>query len=575
VEYKSKGGFRMSASYTEKFNVLEVFEQNPYQKIMMGARIDNPDDVVVINVFKKGPHLAPDFLQTAQEALSNIIHTEDGDSEQILVTDYQEGMSLHNYLEGFPADADKRTNLANAYIQKALKYSKFNNYFKTIFLDDNQIIVRDEDLLLNELIIVDEQIENGHGFENVVEKISSTLDLIFKSGKGAQHDGESKERIDAFLSSLSVNAGVYKNLEDVSAAFKKTFIFDSSDSDEDAGSVAAPVIPVVVGGDKEQSNEGPVEEASPEVTQTPEQPTEDAPSQPEREVELEGLEVVNEIFDDANEEPEKKRNAGPLALILIALAVIAAFFAFANPFADKEIQLPEASFVRQEIDGKLSFKNTSQVFGKDNSIVMSEWKVFAVTDSGDKQLKTSDDSNLDLIIKNSGTYRVELRVQDNNKQWSKPASEEFTYTVNEVGNLDGDTDGTAKPQEKLEKYLIEYSGDNISRDTSLYRSGTESIKMDLTQGDATLTMKDLEIDNSSIVSMWMLSDDTKPVMITFKGYNGDKLVFSKEIKHVPRAANIWEMVETKVDAEGVDSMKLIFSGASTIWIDDIDISSFK
>jgi len=514
-------------------------------------------------------------LQTAQEALSNIIHTEDGDSEQILVTDYQEGMSLHNYLEGFPADADKRTNLANAYIQKALKYSKFNNYFKTIFLDDNQIIVRDEDLLLNELIIVDEQIENGHGFENVVEKISSTLDLIFKSGKGAQHDGESKERIDAFLSSLSVNAGVYKNLEDVSAAFKKTFIFDSSDSDEDAGSVAAPVIPVVVGGDKEQSNEGPVEEASPEVTQTPEQPTEDAPSQPEREVELEGLEVVNEIFDDANEEPEKKRNAGPLALILIALAVIAAFFAFANPFADKEIQLPEASFVRQEIDGKLSFKNTSQVFGKDNSIVMSEWKVFAVTDSGDKQLKTSDDSNLDLIIKNSGTYRVELRVQDNNKQWSKPASEEFTYTVNEVGNLDGDTDGTAKPQEKLEKYLIEYSGDNISRDTSLYRSGTESIKMDLTQGDATLTMKDLEIDNSSIVSMWMLSDDTKPVMITFKGYNGDKLVFSKEIKHVPRAANIWEMVETKVDAEGVDSMKLIFSGASTIWIDDIDISSFK
>jgi len=565
----------MSASYTEKFNVLEVFEQNPYQKIMMGARIDNPDDVVVINVFKKGPHLAPDFLQTAQEALSNIIHTEDGDSEQILVTDYQEGMSLHNYLEGFPADADKRTNLANAYIQKALKYSKFNNYFKTIFLDDNQIIVRDEDLLLNELIIVDEQIENGHGFENVVEKISSTLDLIFKSGKGAQHDGESKERIDAFLSSLSVNAGVYKNLEDVSAAFKKTFIFDSSDSEKDAGSVAAPVIPVVVDGDKEQSNEGPVEEASPEVTQTPEQPTEDAPSQPEREVELEGLEVVNEIFDDANEEPEKKRNAGPLALILIALAVIAAFFAFANPFADKEIQLPEASFVRQEIDGKLSFKNTSQVFGKDNSIVMSEWKVFAVTDSGDKQLKTSDDSNLDLIIKNSGTYRVELRVQDNNKQWSKPASEEFTYTVNEVGNLDGDTDGTAKPQEKLEKYLIEYSGDNISRDTSLYRSGTESIKMDLTQGDATLTMKDLEIDNSSIVSMWMLSDDTKPVMITFKGYNGDKLVFSKEIKHVPRAANIWEMVETKVDAEGVDSMKLIFSGASTIWIDDIDISSFK
>lgn len=560
----------MSASYTEKFNVLEVFEQNPYQKIMMGARIDNPDDVVVINVFKKGPHLAPDFLETAQEALSNIIHAEDGESEQILVTDYQEGMSLHNYLESVPADADKRTELANAYLEKALKYNKFNNYFKTIFLDDNQIIVRDEALLLNELIIVDEQIENGHGFDNVVDKISSTLEVIFKSGKGQQHEGEVKGRIDAFISSLSVNSGVYKNLEDVQAAFKKTFIFDSSESED---KTVPPVIPVVTGTDTPETPPAPpVDEQAPETPPT----TEDTPSDPQREVELEGLEVVNEIFDDANDEPEKKRNAGPLALILIAIAVIAAFFAFANPFAEEEVKLPVASFVRQEIDGKLSFKNTSQVFGKDNSIVMSEWKVFAVTDSGDKQLKTSDDDNLDLIIKNSGTYRVELRVQDSNKQWSEPASEEFNYTVETVGNLDGeDSDGTAKPQEKLEKYLIEYTGDNISRDTSLYRSGTESIKMDLTQGDAEITMKDLEMDSNSIVSMWMLSDDTKPVMITFKAYSDGKMVFSKDVKHVPRAANIWEMVETKVNAEGVDSMKLIFSGDSTIWIDDIDISSFK
>ena len=562
----------MSASYTEKFNVLEVFEQNPYQKIMMGARIDNPDDVVVINVFKKGPHLAPDFLETAQEALSNIIHAEDGDSEQILVTDYQEGMSLHNYLEGFPADADKRTELANAYIQKTLKYNKFNNYFKSIFLDDNQIIVRDEELLLNELIIVDEQIENGHGFENVVEKISATLGMIFNSGKGPKHEGESKERIDAFLSSLSVNTGVYKNLDDLAAAFKKTFIFDST---EEVATPVPPVVPVPpvmpVPPVVPMGSEG----ETPEAETGSDQVKEDQATEPQREVELEGLEVVNEIFDDVNDEPEKKRNAGPLALILIALAVIAAIFAFANPFAEKEVQLPKASFVRQEIDGKLQFKNTSQVFGKDNSIVMSEWKVFAVTESGDKQLKTSDDDNLDLIIKNSGTYRVELKVQDKNKQWSEPASEEFTYTVDEVGNLDGDTDGTAKPQEKLEKYLIEYDGDNITRDTNLYRSGTESIKMDLTQGDAEITMKDLEIDSSSIVSMWMLSDDTKPVMITFKGYSGDKMVFSKEVTHVPRAANIWEMVETKVNANNVDSMKIIFSGNSTIWIDDIDISSFK
>ncbi len=109
--------------------------------------------------------------------------------------------------------------------------------------------------------------------------------------------------------------------------------------------------------------------------------------------------MVNEIFDEADDAPDKKRNAGPLALILIALALVAAIFAFANPFADKESKLPEASFVRQEIDGKLHFKNTSQAYGKDNSIVMSEWSVFSVSENGKKKLKTSEDDNLDLIIK--------------------------------------------------------------------------------------------------------------------------------------------------------------------------------
>lgn len=566
----------MSTSYTEKFNVLEVFEQNPYQKIMMGAQVNNPDDVVVINVFKKGPQLAPDFLETAQNALSNVIHVEDKSDELVLVTDYQEGMSLHNYLEGVITDSEKRIALAHTYMEKTLNYDKFNNYFKSIFLDDNQIIVREDQLLLNELIIVDEQIENGHGFDQVVDKISTTLEVIFNTGKGGGLEGQTKEQVDAFLNSLKVNTGVYKTLEEVVSAFKKTFIFETDSSEKPA----APIIGAVNtsgeenDSDSKNDSDSDTQEAS-AADQAPDQ-ADKAKDQPRsKEVELEGLDVVNEIFDEADDTPDKKRNAGPLALILIALAVVAAVFAFANPFADKETKIPEASFVRQEIDGKLHFKNTSQAYGKDNSIVMSEWSVFSVSDSGKKKLKTSEDDNLDLIIKNSGTYRVELKVQDENKQWSVPASEEFNYVVDNMTDFDEDENGTANPQEKLSKYLIEYTDENISRDTDLYRSGTESIKMDLSQGDAQMTLKDLEMENNSIISMWMLSDGTEPVNITFKGYNNGNLVFTKDVKHVPRAANIWEMVESKVSASGVDSMQITFSGQDTIWIDDIDISSYK
>ncbi len=566
----------MSTSYTEKFNVLEVFEQNPYQKIMMGAQVNNPDDVVVINVFKKGPQLAPDFLETAQNALSNVIHVEDNSDELVLVTDYQEGMSLHNYLEGVIADSEKRIALAHTYMEKTLSYDKFNNYFKSIFLDDNQIIVREDQLLLNELIIVDEQIENGHGFDQVVDKIGGTLEVIFNTGKGGSLEGQTKEQVDAFLNSLKVNSGVYNNLEELVTAFKKTFIYEADSNDKAVppivGAVGTPSDASTSTASTDQAKESADASDSEDKRNDSETNQEDPRK---KEVELEGLEVVNEIFDEADDAPDKKRNAGPLALILIALALVAAIFAFANPFADKESKLPEASFVRQEIDGKLHFKNTSQAYGKDNSIVMSEWSVFSVSENGKKKLKTSEDDNLDLIIKNSGTYRVELKVQDENKQWSLPASEEFNYVVDNMTDFDDDENSTANPQEKLSKYLIEYTDENISKDTNLYRSGTESIKMDLSQGDAQITMKDLEMESNSIISMWLLSDGTEPVNIQFKGYKNGNLVFTKDVKHVPRAANIWEMVESKVSASGVDSMQITFSGQDTIWIDDIDISSYK
>ncbi len=544
----------MSSSYNEKFNVLEVFEQNPYQKIMMGAHADNPDDVVVINIFTKGAFLSADFLETAKSALGNLIHAEENDSEIVLVTDYQEGMSLHNYLDGAAIDMDKRAKLADTYMDKVLAYSKFNSYFKTIFLDDNQIIVQDDKLLMNELIIVDGQIEQSLGFDAVVSKVSATLDTIFNSGKSSDGSQDLKDRAAAFLSSLAVNAGMYKTLEDLNEAYKKTFIFEVSGSSDS-------VVPV-----------------PPPVDQTPSEPETETPDDlqdkaHQKEIELDGLGVVGDMFDEDANQDEKKRNGGPIALILIAIAVIAAFFAFANPFAKDEIKLPEASFVRQEIDGKLHFENTSTAYGKDNSILLSEWDVYAVTENGDKKLKTADDHHLDLIIKNSGTYKVELKVQDSNKQWSQPASEEFNYVVNDMDLDSGD--GTASPQEKLEKYLIEYDSSNVSKDTDIYRSGTESIKMDLSEGDAQITLKDLQIEDNSIISMWMLADDTAPVAITFKGYKDGQLVFTKEMTHVPRAANIWEMVEAKVNGNNADSLSISFSGTSTIWIDDIDISSFK
>ncbi|MBN2899671.1 MAG: hypothetical protein JXO44_12955, partial [Clostridia bacterium] len=257
------------------------------------------------------------------------------------------------------------------------------------------------------------------------------------------------------------------------------------------------------------------------------------------------------------------------------LALIIGLFAKFVFFKPAQVP-PVASFERIEQDDKIVFTNTSTAYGNNNSIQLAQWTV----ESGGKEFYNSTENyNIELILKNDGTYKVTLRVQDANEKWSEPYFQEFDYTVPTLGSIDDvlNPDGEAEANEKLSKYTITL-GDEGDYDTEIKRGGSKSIKLDLASNDGKgkVTLEDIFIDNNYIISMWLMTDGTEPVKIQFTGYNNGSVKFVKSVTHNPTAMSLWEMVEASGGSNLIDKLEiLVSSDNATVWLDDIELSSYK
>ncbi len=106
-----------------------------------------------------------------------------------------------------------------------------------------------------------------------------------------------------------------------------------------------------------------------------------------------------------------------------------------------------------------------------------------------------------------------------------------------------------------------------------------SFKMDFDKqkGEKSFTIQDTFLDDKAIISLWIRSSNTKPISLSFKGYNNKNLVFINNLDHIPTVANQWEMKQFSIEVDKlVDSIEVIISAESgQVWIDDFAINSYK
>ncbi len=613
----------MNTSYIDLYEILDVFEDNAYQKIMMGAPYNNPEEIVIINCLKNNNSWAKKIFENAKNTLQNLIHSEILPDSLVLVTEYQEGITIDEYTMSIKDD-NRRYYLAKNYLRSIATYGTFSPYMQTILVDQNQIIIQDNNLLMNSVMIIDQQIENNLPFASVIEKVKSTLETIFYTGQPSFDENENN-RIQAFLVTLNPNRNEYHCLADIVVAFENAFALSSNtpvkqdaiqEQQLNEDTVVATAIATNglehINSTNNTTSKMTVENINNDIPQEPQaeelsgldalagvgigvaagvaatdaavntSAASNANTINQKEIELDGLTVVNEMFDEPQSQTEenykdKDKNKKQWGLLLILLLLLAAlgYLAYTRFYNPEKDMLPKAAFVRTVNDDKQYFQNNSVAFGKDNQVVSSEWTVYTIADDGsEKRIKTYNKRDLNLFIKTPGTYKTELRVQDSKGQWSEVVSEEF---VLEASALDPNTDNSefASATEKLDSLNISFDTDNILFAEDIFRSGNRSLHFDLDKGDGTITINDIFTDSSAILSAWAYSDSTEPIVLNITGYDNGKKVFTHKKKHVFKAANTWEMIEMKLPNKSAYKLVITISGKGQLWIDDIDINTFK
>ena len=571
---KDKGQvITMSNSYTSKYEILKSFKEDKYQNVLIGSNREKADEVVVINIFHKNEISKVISKSQFPNGLNNLLYLEEDQNDLVVITEYQEGTPLESYLEFFDTTVKHKINLAYEYMSKIVKYDSFSNSIKSILIDESQVIFKDKELYFNELLFLDEVFSKPVEFNAIALKLATMIEKIVfsKDPTDDQDNDRASEAILGFINKLKSNEHTFRNIEDIYNEFRKIYIYDLFMEEGDG---------VQEGGDDNNNlliADDPFNGES-DVLNT-DFTNEDGIDNDSNDIFIDDEEI---IFKTENRGEEKRRftKYGPIIAIGVVVIAILLYVSLDfdkltfNPLNEKNqsesIKL-EAHFLLEKVNDLYYFTEMSKVHGKDNSILKRDWEIL----KGDTVIRNiADKKSLKIQFDNEGEYKVILRIKDkygNTDEYSENIVYRKKLEIDELKNSMG-------LKEKLDNLNLRYSDKTIVKDYRAFRSGNYSLKLgeEGKVNSETLVVDNIDVENKPIFSMWIASNSRENISISIKGYKNKRLQFQKPMSFMVKEANIWEMVKLNEITKDVDMIEIIFNNfSSPIWIDDIEISSYK
>lgn len=219
----------MSQSYIELFDEIEVLEENKLQTILKGSKKNAPDQLVLINKFKKISDFKEAFKELLSNSLQHNLHIDENDNEIILVSEYLEGENLSLYLNFADVSENDRVEFVFEYLHQAIAYIAFDNSMINILLNQNQIIFINKKLYLKEYIIFNRQVYNNIDFSIVSQKIGQTIERILTTNFKELKTSDKLDKISEFAESLMKREHKYHSINDIYEGFKNIY-FDNNES---------------------------------------------------------------------------------------------------------------------------------------------------------------------------------------------------------------------------------------------------------------------------------------------------------------------------------------------------------
>ncbi len=597
-----------------QYRILDVFEKNPLQSLMLGSSADNPDDIVVINEIIWSPLFTRELADSIFDGLISLkAHSEDDTSCQ-LVTTYHKGMPIIKYLSSRTLPFGNRINLCYGFLKDMVSYTAFRPWMQDILIDEDQIIVWEDQLLYNELLVFktdDADYPESVPFSKVQKKI---LRII---GKLIGNVQDASPALISFMDRLKGGTEDMCSLQGIYEEFQKVYLYDYYLDQEDIPQEPVSGNVVLMPDEMDAETELPVdEEQEPdsEISHDPDpvpsiwdSPVDEFPvtmdtdeiamnpsdsSEKEPSVVLPILQQLDAVDSDMEknlelffnrdkqqaempieeeEQPEKKKK-WPWLMAVVLLIVLVLWASSDLLFPSKD---PVAGFSGSLENGVWHLKNTS-TFSTGETFKRSEWLVYL----DGNLIARYDTQDLTFPLEDAGTYRVTLRVMDNSGRWSPLLKKTLDSTQkSNAAAPPPATDAPTKPiagGEEMDQLKISFSADRTQMDTVFFRTGSYSLKINPGKTPEMLEVSGLSLNNNGMVSLWIAGDNTAAVSMDFTGYSKNSKVFVKEFTHNPVASKEWEMRQFTVESKTpVDRITVSVKSNASVYIDDLNIDSFK
>lgn len=578
-----------------QYNILDVFEKNPFQNLMLGSDIDCPEDIAVINEVRWSPLFTHELAQSLYEGFINLKNHSEDDVSCQLVTAYHKGTPISKYLSSRSLSFRNRINLCYEFLKDMVSYEAFPSWIQDILIDEDQIIVWEDQLRYNELLVLKtsaaEDVQ-GITFEKVQKKIHQiTKKLIGTSS-------EASPALLSFMERLGTNGSGFGSLQEIYDDFQKVYLYDYYLNQNDTVQTPPAIVPVPVILPEAPEAE-PVAASLPEEDETAAPPAEEVSEEDiipilplfQEEVSAEEIPPVEmdsvdadmeknlELFfnrdrqqsegaEESDARTEKRRNW--LWLLLGCAAVGLIIWAAASAFMPGG--KPVAAFSSTEENGIWVLKNQS-TFTEAAAVKRCEWTVY----QNGKLIDLYDTYDLTLALEEPGAYQVVLRVMDHDGNWSALYQETLNNRIGTAAS--GNTAppaNTGTGEEKMDRFTLKFSPDRTQKDTAFFRTGSYSLQISAGKKPEILDVQGVKLDKNGMVSFWISSENTEAVTMTFTGYNQNAKMFTKEVSHQPLASRQWEMRQFTVEAEqSVNRMTVAVRTEALINLDDLSIESYK
>lgn len=168
----------------KKYDIIDIFEENANQLILMAIENTSYEDVVIINKITKSDFINSDFVHNYRSISSNVVSISETDEQVIIVNNYKDTQILTDYLKENTFDFTERTRIAKSFLTQVCNYAPLSYPLQKLLIKTDQLTIKNNLLIFSDYLFLDKYYVDVDFFD-IMPSIGQTLKIILQLHKEA------------------------------------------------------------------------------------------------------------------------------------------------------------------------------------------------------------------------------------------------------------------------------------------------------------------------------------------------------------------------------------------------------